>query len=259
MRCLFTAFAEDVVLIPANSFSDVVERVRGPPESAAHALTAFWQNMNTGGFWHVLVASLKRFNRWMFKEGEALLLSEIKLSLLIMVASRDLREVERTSFGTLLEPALDKLQRNKLCAHYRPRAHVGRLVAPASIEILRNDLWDGSASAITFTEGRSIARDERSISLPSTDSVERTSRLYQPPRHIVRACEERSFDQKMTAALIGRRAEQGEVSEMIVPTRIHARAVAMAAETEGVEGTRETLQGMSRGYFVRVSTHVIRS
>jgi len=139
MRCLFTMFAEDVDLIPHDSFSDLLKRLRGHPEHAAPALKALWETMNTGGFSATLTTDLKRFNGGLFKEAEALPLSALQLSLLIDAASRDWREVEPAIFGTLLERALDKRQRHKLGAHYTPRAYVERLVVPTIIAPLRDE------------------------------------------------------------------------------------------------------------------------
>ncbi|MFM2391999.1 MAG: hypothetical protein RLZZ437_3554 [Pseudomonadota bacterium] len=139
MRCLFTMFAEDVDLIPKASFSDLLKRLRGHPAHAAPSLKALWETMNTGGFSAVLTTDLMRFNGGLFKDADALPLSEVQLSLLIDAASRDWREVEPAIFGTLLERALDKKQRHKLGAHYTPRAYVERLVVPTIIEPLRNE------------------------------------------------------------------------------------------------------------------------
>ena len=151
MRCLFTMFAEDVELIPAKSFSDLLKRLRGQPEHAAPALKALWETMNTGGFSPVLMTVLKRFNGGLFKDADAPPLSEIQLSLLIESASRDWREVEPAIFGTLLERALDKRQRHKLGAHYTPRAYVERLVVPTVMEPLRADWRDVQAAAVALT------------------------------------------------------------------------------------------------------------
>ena len=150
MRCLFTMFAEDVDLIPAKSFSDLLKRLRGHPEHAAPALKALWETMNTGGFSPVLMTDLKRFNGGLFKDADAPPLSEIQLSLLIEAASRDWREVEPAIFGTLLERALDKKQRHKLGAHYTPRAYVERLVVPTVMEPLRADWRDVQAAAVAL-------------------------------------------------------------------------------------------------------------
>ncbi|PTV95932.1 type II restriction/modification system DNA methylase subunit YeeA [Rhodobacter aestuarii] len=152
MRCLFTMFAEDVDLIPMGSFSDLLDRLRGHPEHAAPTLKALWDTMNTGGFSPVLTADLKRFNGGLFKDAEALPLSEVQLSLLIDAANRDWRAVEPAIFGTLLERALDKRQRHKLGAHYTPRAYVERLVVPTIMEPLRADWRDVQVAAATLAK-----------------------------------------------------------------------------------------------------------
>ncbi|WP_230426514.1 class I SAM-dependent DNA methyltransferase [Paragemmobacter aquarius] len=155
MRCLFTMFAEDVDLIPAKSFSSLLVRLRGHPEHAAPALKALWETMNTGGFSAILTTDLKRFNGGLFKDADALPLSEVQLSLLIEAASRDWREVEPAIFGTLLERALDKRQRHKLGAHYTPRAYVERLVVPTIMDPLRSDWRDVQAAAVALAaQGR---------------------------------------------------------------------------------------------------------
>ena len=45
--------------------------------------------------------------------------------------------MEPAIFGTLLERALDPVERHKLGAHFTPRAYVERLVLPTIIEQLR--------------------------------------------------------------------------------------------------------------------------
>jgi hypothetical protein len=150
MRCLFTMFAEDVDLIPHGSFTDLLTKLRGHPEHAAPALKSLWETMNTGGFSAALTTDLKRFNGGLFKEADALPLSEIQLSLLIDAAQKDWREVEPAIFGTLLERALDKRQRHKLGAHYTPRAYVERLVVPTIMDPLRADWRDVQAAALTL-------------------------------------------------------------------------------------------------------------
>lgn len=151
MRCLFTMFAEDVELIPLGSFTELLKRLRGHPEHAAPTLKALWETMNAGGFSPVLTADLKRFNGGLFREAEALPLSEVQLSLLIDAANRDWREVEPAIFGTLLERALDKRHRHMLGAHYTPRAYVERLVVPTIMDPLRSDWRDVQAAAVALT------------------------------------------------------------------------------------------------------------
>ncbi|WP_245894622.1 class I SAM-dependent DNA methyltransferase [Paracoccus indicus] len=150
MRCLFTMFAEDVHLIPPDSFKDLLIKLRGHPEHAAPALQSLWETMNTGGFSPTLTCDLKRFNGGLFKNASALPLSEVQLSLLITAAQHDWKEVEPAIFGTLLERALSPKDRHKLGAHYTPRAYVERLVKPTVIEPLRADWMAVQGAALTL-------------------------------------------------------------------------------------------------------------
>jgi hypothetical protein len=150
MRCLFTMFAEDVELIPHGSFTTLLHKLRGHPEHAAPALRGLWQTMDTGGFSAALMCDLMRFNGGLFRDADALPLTEVQLSLLIAAGEKDWKEVEPAIFGTLLERALDKRQRHKLGAHYTPRAYVERLVMPTVIEPLRADWRDVQAAALTL-------------------------------------------------------------------------------------------------------------
>ena len=62
------------------------------------------------------------------------------------------QHVEPSIFGTLLERALDPVERHKLGAHYTPRAYVERLVMPTIIEPLREQ-WDATyAAAVQLDE-----------------------------------------------------------------------------------------------------------
>jgi hypothetical protein len=142
MRCLFSMFAEDVDLIPRDSFRDLLTKLQGRPEHAQPSLQGLWETMNTGGFSQVLMQDLKRFNGGLFKEADALPLDALQLGLLIEAATADWKQVEPAIFGTLLERALDKRQRHKLGAHYTPRAYVERLVTPTIMEPLREDWRD---------------------------------------------------------------------------------------------------------------------
>ena len=142
MCCLFSMFAEDVELIPRNSFTELLVKLRGQPEHAEPVLRGLWEVMNTGGFSQVLLQGLKRFNGGLLKNAGALPLNELQLGLLIEAAKADWKQVEPAIFGTLLERALDKRQRHKLGAHFTPRAYVERLVTATIMEPLREDWRD---------------------------------------------------------------------------------------------------------------------
>ena len=156
MRCLFTMFAEDVELLPERSFTQLLADIQKAPEQFKPMVEHLWQTMNTGGFSVILRADILHFNGGLFSEPTALSLNADQLHLLVEAAKADWRDVEPAIFGTLLERALDPVERHKLGAHYTPRAYVERLVQPTVIEPLRAE-WEGvqTAAALLADEGKS--------------------------------------------------------------------------------------------------------
>ncbi len=149
MRCLFTMFAEDVALIPKDSFSELLAAYAATAELRAllpDALQSLWHTMDKGGFAPDLKAKLRRFNGQLFHEASALPLNADQLTLLREAAKADWAEVELAIFGTLLERALDPKERHSLGAHYTPRRYVERLVVPAVVAPLRRE-WAGAQAA----------------------------------------------------------------------------------------------------------------
>ena len=153
MRCLFTMFAEDVNLIPTDSFTQILTKLRGNAAHAAVTLRMLWENMDQGGFSPLLMAKVLRFNGSLFADPEALPLTEEQLELLIEAGETDWQDVEPAIFGTLLERALDPKERHKLGAHYTPRAYVERLVLPTIVEPLRED-WENVKIAAVALAGQ---------------------------------------------------------------------------------------------------------
>lgn len=152
MRCLFTMFAEDVRLLPSNSFTDLLQRMRGKPELFVQSVESLWETMRTGGASIVIAEeSVLRFNGGLFEDATVLPLTDDQLELLIEAGKADWRDVEPAIFGTLLERALDPVERRKLGAHYTPRAYVERLVVPTIVEPLREEWSAVQTAALTLT------------------------------------------------------------------------------------------------------------
>ncbi|MEF2145109.1 MAG: DNA methyltransferase [Desulfovibrionaceae bacterium] len=141
MRCLFTMFAEDVGLLPKDSFTDMLHSIREEPELFVPMAEDLWTLMDKGGFSSALRQQIKRFNGGLFHHKNALALNRDQLELLIESARADWCDVEPAIFGTLLERALNPRERHKLGAHYTPRAYVERLVLPTVIDPLRQE-WN---------------------------------------------------------------------------------------------------------------------
>ena len=149
-------FAEDVELIPLGSFTALLNSLRGEVHNGSDMVRGLWESMDKGTFSLTLRQKLRRFNGGLFEDCEALPLTEDQLALLIEASKANWRDVEPAIFGTLLERALDPVERHKLGAHYTPRAYVERLVMPTIIEPLREEWIDVRAAALSLaTRGES--------------------------------------------------------------------------------------------------------
>ena len=151
-RALFCMFAEDVELLPKDSFRGLLERHREDPATLTQMLRVLWTDMDTGGFSPALARQVLRFNGKIFKghgqDGYVLPLTRPQIDQLIKAARADWKAVEPAIFGTLLERALNPDERHALGAHYTPRAYVERLVLPTVIEPLRRQWADTQAAAL---------------------------------------------------------------------------------------------------------------
>jgi hypothetical protein len=143
MRAIFTMFAEDVGLIPHESFTEALALIkRNGVEIFADEVSSLWATMNKGGYTSVLKKHVIQFNGGLFEDCEALPLDASQLDLLIEASRADWKDVEPAIFGTLLENALNTQERKMRGAHYTPRAYVERLVMPTIIEPLRQEWAD---------------------------------------------------------------------------------------------------------------------
>ena len=150
MRALFTMFAEDVELLPKDSFINLLKSLHGHTDQFVPMIEELWGRMKTGGFSTVLREKVRHFNGGLFESATALPLTDDQFELLIEASRADWRDVEPAIFGTLLERALNPIERHKLGAHYTPRAYAERLVMPTVVEPLRAE-WDAAkAAAVTY-------------------------------------------------------------------------------------------------------------
>ena len=150
MRALFTMFAEDMELLPKDSFLKLLESLHGHSEQFVPMVEELWGRMKTGGFSTVLREKILRFNGGLFENATALPLNDDQFEMLIEASRADWRDVEPAIFGTLLERALNPVERHRLGAHYTPRSYVERLVLPTVVEPLRAE-WDAvKAAAVTL-------------------------------------------------------------------------------------------------------------
>lgn len=148
-RCLFCMFAEDVGLLPKESFRSLLESLRQSPDGFVPKLRQLFAEMQTGTDYSVILnKKLLRFNGGLFEDASVLPLDGTQLGILIKASSMQWKDVEPAIFGTLLERALDPTERHQLGAHYTPRSYVERLVLPTVIEPLRAEWQSVRAAAL---------------------------------------------------------------------------------------------------------------
>jgi hypothetical protein len=139
MRCLFTMFAEDVGLLPHDSFTGLLKECARDSKQFVPMVEQLWQAMDKGEFAYAIRQKVLRFDGHLFAEAKVLPLEREEIGELQIAASYDWRDVEPAIFGTLLEQALDSKERSRFGAHYTPRAYVERLVVVTVIEPLRQE------------------------------------------------------------------------------------------------------------------------
>ena len=150
MRCIFTFFAEDIHLLPPDSFSNLLASLREDLPNFKPMVESLWRTMDAGGFSPILREHVLRFNGGLFESVEALPLNRKQFDILFLAAAAEWKDVEPAIFGTLLERALNERERHALGAHYTPRAYVERLVIPTIVEPLRQDWADVQTAALTL-------------------------------------------------------------------------------------------------------------
>lgn len=158
MRVLFTMFAEDVDLLPKESFKDLLKDCAEKPEIFPGMMEDLWKAMDEGGFTATIREKVKKFNGEFFRNRRALKLAKEEIGELAAAAAHDWKDVEPAIFGTFLEQALDPTDRRRLGAHYTPRAYVERLVIATIIDPLRAE-WTQALSTAERqkAEGRNDA------------------------------------------------------------------------------------------------------
>ena len=160
-RCLFTMFAEDVGLLPEESFLKLLHIAKESPKGFPVLLNGLWKDMDKGTeFSAAIHAAVIHFNGGLFHDCTVLPLRPDQIIYLIHAAKQDWSKVEPAIFGTLLERALDPKERHKLGAHYTPRSYVERLVRPTIIEPLR-EKWDAVRAAAAQLEEKGKDKEAR--------------------------------------------------------------------------------------------------
>lgn len=142
MRVLFCMFAEDVKLLPEDSFKGFLERTLDNDQAFEHGLADLWNNMGQGAktdrYAYAVESKVPYFNGGLFRNPQVFALIKSDRQLLLEAARAQWKNVEPAIFGTMLEKALGK-DRDKLGAHYTPRKYVEFLVRGTFIDDLETE------------------------------------------------------------------------------------------------------------------------
>jgi hypothetical protein len=167
-RCLFCMFAEDVELLPKESFTDLLESLPASGEGFVQKIRTLFEEMQKGTDYSVILnRKLLRFNGGLFENCSVLPINGLQLGLLKEAARQNWGTVEPAIFGTLLERALNPDERHQLGAHFTPRAYVERLVLPTIMEPLRAE-WEHVRAAAFTLNIRSSAKMDRAKELTTS-------------------------------------------------------------------------------------------
>lgn len=150
MRCVFSAFAEDIGLLPDNHFTRAIELGMDSPEELADALRELWKAMDAGTRFGL--QKLLEFNGHFFHDQEVLELQRDEVAVLLEAARADWTQVEPAIFGTLLTRALDPKERHRLGAEFTPREFVERVVRPTIEEPVREKWTAVQAEVLQLRE-----------------------------------------------------------------------------------------------------------
>ncbi|MCC7170235.1 MAG: class I SAM-dependent DNA methyltransferase [Planctomycetes bacterium] len=246
-RCLFSMFAEDVRLLPKGSFHDLLQRHRGNPTTLREMIRALWVEMDRGGFSAALAEKVLRFNGKIFKNAEgdsyALPLDRKQIDELLVAAKANWSDVEPAIFGTLLERALDPIERHALGAHYTPRAYVERLVMPTVIEPLRAEWRDAQGAAVLLArEAEALTGKARDAKLrEARDEVQRFHHRLCSIVVLDPACGSGNF---LYVTLEHLKRLEGEVLNLLADLGSDRQGLQSKLEYEGETVTLQQLRGI---------------
>ena len=145
MRVLFCMFAEDIGLLPEDSFCDFLADAVEDERHFETGLRDLWAKMADGTIqprysW-VVKEDVRYFNGGLFENTKTFKLGSSLIGELLVAARAQWARVEPAIFGTLLEQALSSAQRAQLGAHYTPRPYVERLVRATIMDVLEAE-WE---------------------------------------------------------------------------------------------------------------------
>ncbi len=136
-QLLFCLFAEDIGLLPRETFAAVVRRAVARPDSFGRNVGALFAAMRDGGEFNL--KDIDRFNGGLFAAVDLIDLTPTEVATLADAAALDWGSIDPTIIGTLFERSLDPGKRSQLGAHYTGRDDILLIVEPVVLAPLRRE------------------------------------------------------------------------------------------------------------------------
>ena len=136
-RCIFCLFAEDVDLLPAGCFSNILAKSKDKPGAVQKKIAILFNAMAGGGFFGS--DDIRYFNGNLFNSAQVMELNEREIADMLQASMLNWSAVDASVFGTLFERGLDPAKRAQLGAHYTSRADIEVLVEPVVLAPLRRE------------------------------------------------------------------------------------------------------------------------
>ncbi len=158
-RLVFCMFADDVGLLPAGLFDQMLALARRRPARSARYASELFAAMATSGG-EIGFVDVPWFDGGLFDDATSLPLERDDIDLLIRAARLDWAEIDPSILGTLFERGLDPDKRSQLGAHYTDRAKIEMLIDP----VIRRPLlaeWQEARAKIEAALAQPVVRGRR--------------------------------------------------------------------------------------------------
>ena len=169
-RLVFCLFADDVVLLPAGLFEQMLAAAkRNPGEFPTLARELFGAMAERGG--RIGFIPVQWFNGGLFDDDTALPMRAEDIALVERAAALDWAEIDPSILGTLFERGLDPDKRSQLGAHYTDREKIEKLIDPVVRRPLLGE-WQAAKARIEAAQAKAAATKGRKA---------RAGKSQQPP------------------------------------------------------------------------------
>jgi type II restriction/modification system DNA methylase subunit YeeA len=159
IRLLFCMFAEDIGLLPAKLFSQLVQRGQMRPGVFVAQLKELFGKMARGGFFGA--EDILYFDGGLFDDDTVLNLDSDSMVILARVCGLDWSSIEPSIFGTLFERGLDPSKRSQLGAHFTSKEDILLIVEPVLMAPLRRKWAEVQAQARELGAERDEAKGSK--------------------------------------------------------------------------------------------------